>query len=55
MEAVWHFLRQLMDYDKVDRISVLMGGVDRKSLRTIFDAWRVEVYTHNTASMLSVL
>ena len=39
LQAAWNWLKESMQFDKWDRVKLLMFGADRLSLRTYFDEW----------------
>ena len=41
LQSAWTWIKETMQYDKWDRVKVLMLGADRKSLRSYFSEWHV--------------
>ena len=39
LQAAWTWIKETMQFDKWDRVKLLMLGSDRLSVRTYFDAW----------------
>jgi len=40
LQSSWQWLQKNMQYDKIDRVTALMRGADRFTLRAIFDDWK---------------